>query len=109
PVRAWRSKQAYRMAGLRPEDIDLAETSAPFTFLNMMMLEDLGFCAKGEGKDFVRGGGIAYEGGLPFNTNGGYLSFGQAPNGMHMAIEALQQLRGEAPGGQVNDARRGLV
>jgi acetyl-CoA acetyltransferase len=103
------SKQAYEMAGMQPEDIDLVETSAPFTFLNMMMLEDLGFCPKGEGKDFVRGGGIAFDGGLPFNTNGGYLSFGQAPNGMHMAIEALQQLRGEAPGRQVQGARRGLV
>jgi acetyl-CoA acetyltransferase len=103
------SEQAYRMAGFGPDQIDLAETSAPFTFLNMMMLEDLGFCPKGEGKDFVRGGGIAFDGGLPFNTNGGYLSFGQAPNGMHMAIEALQQLRGEAPGHQVEDAKRALV
>jgi acetyl-CoA acetyltransferase len=103
------SEQAYRMAGFGPGEVDLAETSAPFTFLNMMMLEDLGFCAKGEGKDFVRGGGIAFDDGLPFNTNGGYLSFGQAPNGMHMAIEALQQLRGEAPGRQVEGARRALV
>jgi acetyl-CoA acetyltransferase len=103
------SQQAYAMAGFGPDEVDLAETSAPFTFLNMMMLEDLGFCAKGEGKDFVRGGGIAFDGGLPFNTNGGYLSFGQAPNGMHMAIEALQQLRGEAPGRQVEGARHALV
>jgi acetyl-CoA acetyltransferase len=101
--------QAYEMAGYGPQDVDLVETSAPFTFLNMMVLEDLGFCEKGAGKDFIHGGGIAFGEGLPFNTNGGYLSFGQAPNGMHMAMEALQQLRGEAPGKQVEGARRGLV
>jgi acetyl-CoA acetyltransferase len=100
---------AYALAGLAPGDVDLVETSAPFTFLNMMVLEDLGFCAKGEGKDFVAGGGIAFDGGLPFNTNGGYLSFGQAANGMHMALEAVQQLRGETPGRQVPNARHALV
>jgi acetyl-CoA acetyltransferase len=103
------SQQAYEMAGFGPEDIDLAQTSAPFTFLNMMMLEDLGFCEKGGGPRFVREGGIDFESGLPFNTNGGYLSFGQAPNGMHMAVEALQQLRGEALGKQVEGAKRALV
>lgn len=100
---------AYAMAGWSPSDVDLVETSAPFTFLNMMVLEDLGFCEKGEGKHFVRDGGVAFDGGLPFNTNGGYLSFGQAANGMHMAIEAVQQLRGDTPGRQVEDAQRALV
>ncbi len=100
---------AYRMAGFGPDDVHLVETSAPFTFMNLMMLEDLGFVAKGEAKHFVRDGGIAFEGGLPFNTNGGYLSFGQAPNGMHTAVEAVQQLRGEAEGRQVLAAKRALV
>ena len=100
---------AYDMAEVGPGDIDAVETSVPFTFANMMMLEDLGFCRKGEGKDFVRGGGIACEGGLPFNTNGGYLSFGQAPHGMHMAVEAIQQVRGEARGKQVVGAKRALA
>jgi acetyl-CoA acetyltransferase len=96
------------MAGLAPKDMDVVETSVPFTFANMMMLEDLGFCRKGEGRDFVRGGGISFDTGLPFNTNGGYLSFGQAPHGMHMAVEAIEQLRGEAQGKQVKGARRAL-
>jgi acetyl-CoA acetyltransferase len=103
------SKQAYAMAGFGPAELDVVETMVPFTFLNMMVLEDLGFCEKGDGKNFVGGGGIDFDGGIPFNTNGGYLSFGQAPNGMHMAIEALQQLRGEALGRQVDDAHRALV
>ncbi len=103
------AERAYAMAGLTPADIDIVETSVPFTFANMMMLEDLGFCKKGEGKDFVRGGGISYDSGLPFNTNGGYLSFGQAPHGMHMAAEALQQLRGVAQGKQVKDAKTAMA
>jgi len=103
------SADAYAMAGLRASDMDLVETSAPFTFLNMMVLEDLGFCPKGEGRDFVGGGGIDFDGGLPFNTNGGYLSFGQAANGMHMALEAVQQLQGTAHGRQVADAEHALV
>jgi acetyl-CoA acetyltransferase len=102
-------ERAYKMAGLSPRDIDMVETSVPFTFANMMVLEDLGFCKKGEGKDFVRSGGISYDTGLPFNTNGGYLSFGQAPHGMHMAAEALQQLRGQALGKQVKNAKRALA
>ena len=102
-------ERAYAMAGVAPRDMDMVETSVPFTFANMMVLEDLGFCKKGEGKDFVRGGGISYDDGLPFNTNGGYLSFGQAPHGMHMAVEALQQLRGQARGKQVRNAKRAVV
>lgn len=103
------AERAYAMAGLGPADMSVVETSVPFTFANMMALEDLGFAKKGEGKYFVREGGIDYEDGLPFNTNGGYLSFGQPPHGMHMAIEAIEQLRGEAQGKQVKGARRALV
>ncbi len=100
---------AYAMAGCTAADVDLVETSVPFTYANMMMLEDLGFADKGKGADFVRSGGIDFDRGLPFNTNGGYLSFGQAANGMHTATEAIQQLRGEAPGRQVQGAKRALV
>lgn len=103
------AEAAYESAGWGPDAVDLVETSAPFTYMNMMMLEDFGFCAKGAGKEFVRGGGIDFDDGLPFNTNGGYLSFGQAANGMHTAVEAIEQLRGEAQGKQVADARRALV
>jgi acetyl-CoA acetyltransferase len=100
---------AYEMAGWTSGDVDIVESSMPFTYANMLMLEDLGFCGKGEGADFVNGGGIAFDGGLPFNTNGGYLSWGQAANGMHMAVEGIQQLRHEAEGRQVPDAKTALV
>lgn len=103
------SEDAYRMAGWSPADVDVVETSAPFTYMNLMMLEDFGFCEKGSAGEFVREGGIDFDGGLPFNTNGGYLSFGQAANGMHMAVEAIEQLQGRAQGYQVADAERALV
>lgn len=103
------AESAYRMAECTPADIDVVETSMPFTYANMLMLEDLGFCEKGEGADFVKGGGIDMENGLPFNTNGGYLSYGQAANGMHTAVEAIEQIQGRAQGRQVPGAVRSLA
>ncbi len=103
------ARQAYGMAAVGPGDIDLVQTSAPFTFANMMVLEELGFCAKGEGGDFVAGGGIDYDGGLPFNTQGGYLSFGQTAQGLYQLHETIDQIWGRAEGRQVPDAALGLV
>ena len=101
--------QAYAMSGLKPPDMDLAETSAPFSYANLMMLEELGFCPRGEGGRFVTDGGIAYEGGLPFNTIGGYLSFGQVAQGLYNLKELVDQLHGRAEGRQVKDAEAGIV
>lgn len=95
------AKQAYEMSGLTPKDIDIVQTSAPFSFANLMMLEELGFCGRGEGGAFVLSGGIDYDGGLPFNTNGGYLSFGQVAQGLYNLTETIDQLRGRAEGRQV--------
>jgi acetyl-CoA acetyltransferase len=103
------ARDAYRMAGLRPSDISLAQTSAPFSFLAVMMLEQFGFCPQGEGGRFVEAGGVDFEGGLPFNTSGGYLSFGQSSQGLYLAIECIEQLRGRARGRQVKDPRFALV
>jgi acetyl-CoA acetyltransferase len=73
------------------------------------MLEELGFCGRGEGGDFVAGGGIDYDGGLPFNTMGGYLSFGQVAQGLYNLHETVDQLWGCAEGRQVENAKVGLV
>lgn len=103
------AKQAYEMSGLKPSDMGVAQTSAPFSFANLMMLEGLGFCKRGEGGDFVQGGGIDYDGGLPFNTNGGYLSFGQAAQGLYNLQETIDQMWGRAEGRQVKGVEAGIV
>ena len=67
--------QAYAMAGLKPQEIDVVEVYDAFTITTLLFLEDLGFCPKGEGGRFVQGGAIAPGGRLPVNTNGGGLSY----------------------------------
>lgn len=103
------ARQAYAHAGLTPADVDLAQSSVPFSYVLLMMLEELGFCGRGEAADFVRSGGIDYDSGFPFNTNGGYLSFGQVAQGLYALTETIDQLHGQAPGRQVPDATIGLV
>jgi len=74
-------------------------------------LEDLGFCAKGEGGSFVEGGRIALGGALPITTHGGLLSGGHPglPGGFLHVVEGIRQLRGEAGARQVADAELALV
>lgn len=103
------SRQAYEMAGASPKDVGIVETSAPFTFAHAMVLEQLGFCGTGEGGEFIESGGIDYDGGLPFNTTGGYLSFGQSGQGLYLLKEVADQIRGEAEGRQVPNIGLGLV
>lgn len=103
-------KAAFREAGLTPADIDVVELYDAFTINSILFLEDLGFCAKGEGGAFVSGGRIAPGGDFPMNTNGGGLSFGHP--GMYsifLVIEAAAQLRGESGDRQVNGAEVALV
>jgi len=76
-----------------------------------MQIEDLGFCAKGEGSDFVRRHSFTTEGSFPLNTSGGQLSMGQAgAAGGHLGlVEGIRQLIGAPLGRQVPKARLGLV
>jgi acetyl-CoA acetyltransferase len=103
------ARQAYEMSGLKPKDIGIVETSSPFSFVNLMMLEELGFCRKGEGGAYVMDGHVDYDGGLPFNTMGGYLSFGQMAQGLYNLQEVVDQMWGRAEGRQVDNAGVGLV
>lgn len=103
------ARRAYDMSGVTSQDLDLVQSSAPFSYISLLMLEELGFCGQGEGGDFVSDGGIAYDGGLPFNTNGGYLSFGQVAQGLYTLTETIDQVHGRAEGRQVDDATIGLV
>ncbi|WP_433217490.1 acetyl-CoA acetyltransferase [Microtetraspora malaysiensis] len=91
------SVRAYTMAGVGPQDVDVVQLYDAFTINTILFLEDLGFCAKGEGGDFVSGGRIAPGGDLPVNTNGGGLSYCHpGMYGIFPLIEATRQIRGEA-------------
>ena len=97
-------KRAFAAAGVSPGDIQAVELYDAFTINTILFLEDLGFCAKGEGGAFVEGGRIAPDGVLPVNTNGGGLScVHPGMYGIFTVIEAARQIRGDAPGIQLND------
>jgi len=104
---------AFAEAGLAPADIDYVSIYDSFTITVLITLEDLGFCAKGEGGRFVADGNlISGVGRLPFNTDGGGLCNNHPGNrgGMTKVIEAVRQLRGEAhPKVQVPDCRLALA
>ncbi|EGD42567.1 nonspecific lipid-transfer protein [Nocardioidaceae bacterium Broad-1] len=87
------AKDLWRQSGLTPADIDTAVLYDHFTPYVLMQLEELGFCARGEAKDFVRGGAIELGGRLPVNTHGGQL--GEAYlHGMNGIAEGVRQVRG---------------
>jgi acetyl-CoA acetyltransferase len=102
--------RAYEMAGIGPEDVDVAMLYDAFTINTILFLEDLGFCEKGEGGTFVEGGRIAPGGELPVNTSGGGLSYNHpGMYGLLMLIEAVRQLRGECGERQVEGAEVALA
>jgi acetyl-CoA C-acetyltransferase len=109
----WSGSRAFEEAGVTPADIDYASIYDSFTITVIETIEDLGFCAKGEGGRFVSDGGlVAPYGKLPFNTDGGGLCNNHPTNrgGITKVIEAVRQLRGEAhPEVQVPNAQIALV
>ena len=109
----WSGAAAFAEAGVKPADIRYASIYDSFTITVLMQLEDLGFCAKGEGGRFVADGGlISGSGRLAVNTDGGGLCNNHPANrgGMTKVIEAVRQLRGEAhPAVQVKDCALALA
>ncbi len=103
--------ELWAMAGIRPDAVDFVETYDDYPVISMMQFEDLGFCGKGEGKDFVRFHTFTNDGTFPHNTSGGQLSVGQAgaAGGYLGLVEALRQLTGAALGAPVAGAALGLV
>lgn len=101
-------RELYRQAGLKPEDIDVAEIYDCFTSTVLFGLEGLGFCEKGEGGPFAASGAIALDGSIPTNTNGGMLSEAYI-HGVNVIAEAVNQLRGGAGVLQVPDAENAIV
>jgi acetyl-CoA C-acetyltransferase len=103
--------QAYKMAGVKPKDIAVAEVHDCFTIAEMMAYEDLGFAKPGEGKDLIKSKETYKEGTIPVNVDGGLLSKGHpigATGGSQIRTIVLQ-LRGDAGEIQVKDPEVGLV
>lgn len=99
-------REAFGMAGITPADVDVFEPYDNFTHSVILYLEDLGFCAKGEGGAFVESGRLAPGGELPSMTMGGGLSYNHpGALGILLLIESVRQLRHEAGDRQVPDAR----
>ena len=101
---------AFKNAKLTPKDIDVAQTHDCFTISEIIELEELGFCKKGEGGEFVASGANKIDGEIPTNTDGGLLVYGHpfGASGARQAIEICKQLQGRAIH-QVKDANFGLT
>jgi len=100
-------RELWRQSGLRPEDMDTAVLYDHFTPFVLMQLEELGFCGRGEARDFIAGGAIELGGRLPLNTHGGQL--GEAYiHGMNGIAEGVRQVRGTSVN-QVEGAQHVLV
>lgn len=104
-------RKAYAMARYAPADMHVAGIYDCFTGTVIMMLEDLGFCRKGEGGPFVADGQMTYGGRIPANTHGGLLSFAHSgmPGSLFHFHEVIAQLRGQCGDRQVEQAHLGLV
>ena len=103
--------EMYAHAGVGPDDIDVVAAYDDYPVINVMQIEDLGFCNKGEGPDFVRRNTFTTDGSFPLNTSGGQLSGGQAgaAGGFLGLVEVIRQITGQSLGATVPDARLGLA
>jgi acetyl-CoA C-acetyltransferase len=104
-------EMAFKMAGVSPKEIDLAEVHDCFTIAEICVIEALGFVKKGEGGKAAESGLTALDGKIPINTSGGLKSKGHpvGATGLAQIYEVVKQLRGDAGKRQVKGARRGLT
>lgn len=105
------ANKAYEASGVSPKDIDLAEVHDCFTIAEIVRIEDLGLCKKGEGGRMLDEGRTEIGGDIPINASGGLLAKGHpvAATGVAQVAEIVWQLRGEAGKRQVEDAKVGLA
>jgi len=102
--------KALKMAGLTHDDMDLTMIYDSFTYTVLVTLESLGYCAAGEGPDFVADQRTAPGGDFPLNTNGGGLSYTHpGMYGIFTIVEAVRQLRGETGDRQVDNCKTALA
>lgn len=105
------AKQAFKMAGVKPSDVDVAELHDAFTILEIVESEEVGFFKKGEGHLALERGETALTGKLPINTSGGLKGKGHpvGATGVGQAHEIILQLRGDAGKRQVKNAKIGFT
>jgi acetyl-CoA acetyltransferase len=105
------SKTAYEMAGLSPQDINVAEVHDATAFGEIHQIEQMGFCPIGQGGPFTESGTTALDGKIPINPSGGLISRGHpiGASGLAQLYELVVQLRGEAGKRQVNDPKFALA
>jgi acetyl-CoA acetyltransferase len=102
--------EALARAGVRAADVDTLQFYDSFTITVLVLVEDAGFCKKGEGGAFVAQGHLRRGGRHPLNTDGGGLSACHSGmRGLFLITEAVRQLRGQAGAAQVPDARLALA
>jgi len=104
-------KKAYAQAGLSPQEIDLFELHDAFSIMAALSLEANGFAERGQGPRLANDGEITPAGRIPIATRGGLKARGHpvGATGMYQIVEVVQQLRGEATGTQVENARIGMA
>ena len=105
------AKDVYAQAGITDprKDFDTAEVYVPFSWYEPMWLENLGFCAEGEGWKLTEAGATAPDGDIPWNPSGGVLSSNPiGASGMLRFAEAAMQVRGQAGEHQVDGAKIAL-
>jgi acetyl-CoA C-acetyltransferase len=104
------AEKAYARTGISPHEVDVAQVHDCFSISEIIEMEELGFCKKGEGGPFVESGQTKLGGAIPTNTDGGLLSCGHpfGATGIRQAIEILRQLQGRSPN-QVDNAAIGLT
>ena len=105
------ARRAYEMAGIGPEEIDVAEVHDAAAPAEIFLYEDLGFCTPGDGGRMIREGVTALTGRLPVNTSGGLLAKGHpvGATGIAQVVEVVEQLRAEAGPRQVQGAKIALT
>lgn len=111
PAARQAAQRAYRMAGVSPRDISLAEVHDCFTIAEIIATEDLGFFEPGEGGEAARAGATSRDGQIPVNPSGGLKAKGHpvGATGVGQLVEATFQLRGEAGGRQIDGAELALT
>ena len=103
--------EVLEKAGMSPGDVRMFDPCDDFLIAELMQIEQTGWCARGEGSDFLLETDVSFRGTLPINTGGGQISAGQIglASGMTNLVEAVRQMRGEAGERQVKDPANALV